>query len=263
MTIAFGGQLRLFVFAIIMVAFFGALRAQAAGTILISDIDDTVRQTNSRNLGSMTILKNMEFAGMAKLYSQTRSQFSEIDYVTGNPLPLQKMVEYFLISNQFPNGMIYARDTQYDTVTHKVKAIEGLIAQKNPNQLVMIGDNGEQDPVSYKMIADKHSDLSSTIFIHQLYNDPVNAPQIPWLTSIDLTAQFFSRGWASEKDLDDILNLALPKLLLNTLEREKVFPAWGECREFFKNYSLPQANYSQSQLEKLQKYEEFLRKRCS
>lgn len=250
-------------FLTIIISLFFVVEAVATG-VLISDIDDTVRQTNVRDLGSMTVLKNAEFAGLPTLYKHLANNLVDrVDYVTGAPSAIKKTSEFFLFWNGFPDGTVHARNILVDTVTHKVRAIEKVIEKTNPKILIMIGDNGENDPVSYARITENFSG-EAVILMHQLFDDEIPKNQIPWLTAVDLAVTLYALELVASDVVDDILTDILAKLeSRDANERERVFPSWAQCKTYFENYSRPQVKLSATQLVQLQKYENFLRKRCS
>ncbi len=57
-----------------------------AQTLLVSDIDDTLKQSHIRDLKSMRFLASREFAGLSQLYGQLKAEsIDEIGYVTSAP----------------------------------------------------------------------------------------------------------------------------------------------------------------------------------
>jgi hypothetical protein len=250
-------------FLMSLILIFFSLQAGAT-VVLVSDIDDTVRQTNVRDLGSMTVLKNAEFAGMATLYKDlANNSVDQIDYVTGAPSAIKKTSEFFLYWNGFPDGKVHARNILFDTITHKVRTIKKIIEKTEPKLLLMIGDNGEHDTDSYTRIEEEFSG-ETVIFMHQLFDDEIPKNQIPWLTSADLAVHFYALDLVSSAVVDDVLEDVIVKLeSRDNSDRERVFPSWAQCKTFFKNYSRPQVSLSVSQQSQLEKYESFLQKRCS
>lgn len=250
--------MRIFVATLLLISF-----KASANTIVVSDIDDTIRQTNVRELHKFTVLKQLEFAGLSKLFGHLKKSVSRIEYVSGVPEQARMISEFFILWNLFPEGRLFARDLQYDTVTHKSKAIDQIVLENSPTRILMFGDIGEKDHLIYKKAAEKYSNIITDVYIHQLYDTEIPDEQTRWLTSIDLTVALYAQGHVSAAALDDVLKYAAKKLGGSRQSREEFFPSWAQCQMFFKNYSRPDVRLEQSHELIVQAYERFLQQRCS
>lgn len=233
----------------------------SANTIVISDIDDTIRQTNVRKLQNLTVLKQVEFAGLSKLYRQLEKAVSRFEYVSGVPEQVKGISEFFIYWHEFPRGRLFARDTQFDTVTHKSKAIDHIVRETRPAQMLMFGDNGEKDSEIYKLASERHPG-KVVIFIHQLYDDEIPLNQTAYLTSIDLALALHEQGFVSSEGVNEVLTYAAKRMMGTRKEREEFFPSWAECRLFLRNYSRPKVTLDRSSQAIVELYERYLDKRC-
>ncbi len=235
----------------------------SANTIVISDIDDTIRHSNVRQLHKLTVLKQTEFAGLSKLYRQLEKVVSRFEYVSGVPEQLKSVSQFFIFWNLFPQGRLFARDTQFDTVAHKLNAIDQVVRETLPARMLMFGDNGEHDAEIYDRASKKYLNTDSVIFMHQLYDDEIPAGQIAYLTSIDLTLSLHARGFVSAEGVNEVLTFAFNRMTSNKKkDREEFFPSWAECRLFLKNYSRPAVKLSRSNEMIVEFYERYLHQRC-
>ncbi len=173
------------------------LRATAIGQVLIppdtakfgviSDIDDTILQTNVQNKLKMfltTILSNehtrLPFEGVAAFYQALQKGVSSnennpIFYVSSSPYNLYKFLTKFLELQEIPLGPIFLKDfgthtpfTSSDHKTHKLENIKNVLNTYPHLQFVLIGDNSEQDPEIYRKIVKEYPERIRTIYIRKV-----------------------------------------------------------------------------------------------
>jgi phosphatidate phosphatase APP1 len=135
---------------------------------IISDIDDTIIQTNVVNKLRMVLtvaLTNertrLPFEGVAGLYQalqrgSTGNDHNPIFYVSSSPWNLYEPLVEFLDIHGIPLGPLFLRDYGDHTVVsatqhqgHKIDKIETVLNLYPELQFLLIGDSGEQDPEIY------------------------------------------------------------------------------------------------------------------
>lgn len=127
-----------------------------AKTILITDVDDTLKDSRVRNRWEM--LKRgprtgpeMLIPGVVEALHQIVSlrQVQSVFYVSKIPSFLDAFHEEFLTRHAFPDGELYSRSWQKD---FKFRTIREIIYREQAMHVVLIGDNGESDPqVFYRL----------------------------------------------------------------------------------------------------------------
>ncbi len=154
---------------------------------VISDIDDTILQTNVQNKLKMfltTILSNehtrLPFEGVAALYQALQkgvsgSENNPIFYVSSSPYNLYNFLTKFLEIQEIPHGPIFLKDfgthtpfTSGDHKTHKLENIKNVLELYTHLQFVLIGDNSEQDPDIYRQIVKEYPERIKTIYIRKV-----------------------------------------------------------------------------------------------
>jgi phosphatidate phosphatase APP1 len=162
----------------IFLAIFSILLAQntEAKTLIISDIDDTVKMTDVLGKTSKVVFNGVfrtkAFSGMSELYQQLVKENDVIYYVSGSPKIIRIRVDEFLEENNFPQkkNLILKDKTSDDTVKFKLSAIKKILEQVKPDKLIMIGDDGEHDPEIYNKIAEEYPHLVQSIYIRAIQN---------------------------------------------------------------------------------------------
>ena len=165
-----------------------ALRVPNQGISIVSDIDDTIRDTNVLNRHEMlmnTFVRPLKAVpGMAGLYQNAAAMTGvRIHYVSNAPYALYPLVQQFLRGAQFPEGSLHLRAVSFKSSiwhailrmehvnTHKTDVIESLMRDFPERRFVLIGDTGEQDPEIYGAIARKYPERVRMILLRNVTGD--------------------------------------------------------------------------------------------
>lgn len=220
----------------------------AAKTILISDIDDTVKI--SHVLDTSEAVKNAFktgnlFAGTNVLYHGVKSQDNSIKFFyVSNAIQalMQNSHAEFLSKNKFPAGLLSLRASPWDK-SFKLTEISRIIKTEKPDTVVLIGDNGEKDPVIYAQIVKKYPTIRFITYIHQDYftqsredqGAALQPGQIGYVTSWDLLLQLRQQNLINDDFAREFLR-GFADIFLPESGHEKegvlVIPAWIDCRDF-------------------------------
>ncbi len=162
------------------------------GLSVISDIDDTIKDTEVGNREAMlrnTFARDFRpVVGMAKLYAEWARQGVVFHYVSGSPWQLYLPLADFFRSEGFPRGSMHLKhfrltdssalsllESQEAT---KLGAIEPILAAFPGRRFVLVGDSGEQDPEIYGKIARKHSAQIAAILIRDLSGEAADRERL-------------------------------------------------------------------------------------
>tara|TARA_B110001454_G_scaffold181094_1_gene174962 strand:- start:13779 stop:14639 length:861 start_codon:yes stop_codon:yes gene_type:complete len=220
-----------------------------AQTMVISDIDDTVKISHVLNKGAAlanTVQIKNHFYGMGELFTAVQKSNPDFSFVYLSAAP-EKLMENlhvaFLKLNGFPTGEVVLRESIADK-DFKVNAIRALIAQNLPQRLILIGDNGERDPYIYEQIRAEYPNIQTDIYIHQIYSYrarkeigvPPQSAQRLFVTSIDLARKLVLAQDLPQHELEQIALATIPKLFKQNPKKESgpiFIPAWVDCRDYF------------------------------
>lgn len=232
----------------IFLCIFALTRPVFARTLLVSDIDDTIKISHVLNVDVVVNAGklNHAFLGMSELYHAllASNPGMEIAYVSNAPNYVMSVPhKSFLGYNGFPSGGLYLR-TNMLSQTHKLDTITDLVRRIQPSKLVMIGDNGEQDAYVYSQVQLRFPKLPSFVYIHQVYSSrailetakPLRLNQTGYVTSADLSIFLRKAGLLQESEFQKFIARITPQILhelqwLEPEERESI-PEWVDCRDF-------------------------------
>lgn len=245
-----------------LLAFFTFATGQAK-TILVSDIDDTVKLANVQNLGEAAYYSfddSSRFLGMSELYSLIKKDNSDLDvfYLSKAPSWLMAGTHTRLLKNgHFPEGQYIPR-TSYPASLHKIFSLRDIIDRTHPDQVIFFGDNGEQDSPVYEQIKNEYQGkgIHFLQFIRLVYASQgypqvgvLLAPdQIGFVSPIEVSLELKKAGVLSQQSvqwmLDNVMPLAASELPSDQQDEVPVpgapvrfagiwaFPEYVRCNDF-------------------------------
>ena len=157
----------------------------AASFGIISDIDDTIVQTNATNLLRMvrSIVNNaaarLPFEDVAELYQAMHAGHNPIFYVSSSPWNLYELLHDYMDLNGIPHGPMFLQDWGIDEKTlilashteHKLAQIQAVVDYYPTLKFVLIGDSGQHDPEIYLEVIRAHLGRILGMFIRDVTPD--------------------------------------------------------------------------------------------
>jgi hypothetical protein len=234
-----------------------ALTEEASSTLLVSDIDDTIKRTdvlNKLEAAVNALGTTNEFAGMSTLYTAWHDEETnnkKITYLSAAPGPLVIPGIRFLEGSHFPGNTADVSEsvvsgrkfTETAGAFKTARLLEfydaSVAAGTVPNTVILIGDNGEQDMLAYSnyitYVASKGGRTDRIYsFIHHAYDSPegseIVAPHRTFVTAADLAVQLKNLSLISAQALDVVLRdvaVASAGSQANT-----VIPSFMTCSQF-------------------------------
>jgi len=162
------------------------------GLSVISDIDDTVKITHvtdrARMLAATFLQPFAPVPGMSELYAgwttgaEAKGAVSAFHFVSSSPWHLYAPLHAFLTASKFPTASLTLKHVRLKDRTRgnlfkpgletKPPEIERLLREFPRREFILVGDNGEQDPEVYGLIARRHPDRIRAIYIRVLPDKP-------------------------------------------------------------------------------------------
>ncbi len=179
-----------------------------AKTLIISDIDDTIKLTDVLNkkteIVRNALFSKKAFSGMSQLYKELNKKETDIHYVSGSPNLIRKVINNFLEDNNFPqNRNIVLKTKKVHTYEYKVEAIKDLIKELNPDEIILIGDDTEVDPEVYDTISKLNPLKVSGIYIRAVQNRelPSNGLMRSFFSAVEIAGVEHIRGTLNEESV--------------------------------------------------------------
>lgn len=138
-----------------------------AGLSVISDIDDTVKETNVANrrelLANTFVREFRAVPGIADVYRTWHGHGTAFHYVSASPWQLAPCLDAFLGDVGLPAGSLHLKLFRLKDSTPlgrlpsrkrgKRRAIEKILGDFPERRFVLVGDSGERDPEIYAAVA--------------------------------------------------------------------------------------------------------------
>lgn len=212
-------------------------------TIVVSDIDDTLKISHVRSAANAVMnapRTDLVFAGMPELFRALRDRGdAEFIYLSNAPDWLMSEAHTaFLKINGFPAGRILLRPWGASSLSFKREVLDRLIAEAPPeSSWLLIGDNGERDPLVFWDVLHAYPALDARAFVHAIYPDNVERQGFsfnlrPYASAYDLALEWVAAG-VLEPDQIGTTEEAVRRALLRELRDEggpeRAFAPWTDC----------------------------------
>lgn len=202
-------------------------------TLIISDVDDTIKMTDvlgpKKWIFFNGVFREKAFSGMGELYQQLEQQDTVIHYVSGSPKIIRMRVDEFLEENFFPQqyNLSLRNSLSDDTVVYKLNTIRKIIANENPDKIILIGDDTEHDPEIYATIAENFPGLVETIYIRAIQNRAMPELSIfkTFFSAVEIAAYELLKGRMDKEGLKEV--------------GKSFFYRWGKSGIYLKNRYCP------------------------
>jgi len=209
-----------------------ALQASWAKTVLISDIDDTIKSSNILNrwamIGNAYNVKH-PFSGMSDFYNILQREIPELSvYYVSSALTFL-MMSYshgkFLKQNNFPDGELRLRKSTADK-DFKVNTISEIILSESPETIILIGDNGERDSNIYHTISEKFPEIKMYQFIRINYPfdkaSRISDEQKGFISPAEIALELYQNKLLDKVDV-------VSQIISHSTEQIFDLPEWVNC----------------------------------
>lgn len=225
-----------------------------AKTLIISDIDDTIKISRIRAFRYSIVQSQLStnvFLGMPELYELLleSQQDSELFYVSNAPTFLMAdSHSLFLNTNHFPKAENLITRKNFFNSRHKRNSVISLLNKYPSNTVILIGDDGEKDPEVYQELRKELEPLGYRvhIFIRQLYTlknienstkalSPVEFPIHSFISPLDLALELNQLGLlqnSAVSNIGDIVENSLNNELGVVNFLGAVIPNWADCSDY-------------------------------
>lgn len=193
---------------------------EGAGLSVISDIDDTVKETNVANrrelLANTFVREFRAVPGIVDVYRAWQARGTIFHYVSASPWQLAECLDGFLADVGLPAGSLHLKLFRLKDSTplgrlpsrkrSKRRAIERIMEQFPERRFLLVGDSGERDPEVYAAVAKRRGGQVAGIVIREVEG---KAPREKIRSRLDRLARRLPSGMLHVFNVADELE-ALP-----------------------------------------------------
>jgi phosphatidate phosphatase APP1 len=175
------------------------------GLSVISDIDDTVKETNVANrrelLANTFVREFRAVPGIVEIYRAWQERGTTFHYVSASPWQLAECLDGFLSDVGLPAGSLHLKLFRLKDSTplgrlpsrkrSKRRTIERIMEEFPQRRFVLVGDSGERDPEVYAAVAKRRGEQVAGIVIRLVDG---KAPREKILSRLDRLARRLPPG---------------------------------------------------------------------
>lgn len=167
--------------------------------MVVSDLDDTIKITNSGNEVDGAInaaLTNKVFTGMPEFLQELSAYTQSLHILSASPTLLRRKIEKNLALHHIDYRELRLRNllTEKVKLDYKVKYLIKLF-QDNPHaQFILIGDDVGQDPEAYDEMMRHYPGRVVASYIHMIKNRSIASSHIKYWHSADLYLREYQGG---------------------------------------------------------------------
>lgn len=217
--------------------FVALISLNAHSYLIISDVDDTIKITNSGNLwqaawrGAFT--KDV-FPGMIEVYKSWGSDDAKIYFVTASPSILRIKINELLHTYNVPHERLITRSNIFESkLKYKVREFSKIMDAHPTEEAILVGDDVGQDPEVFEEMKRLYPGRVIASYTRPVKNRAALGEQIPYVTSFDIATSERSLGRMS---FDIIAKTAVATL---TGEEDKLLPEFTWCPKDVRATNLP------------------------
>lgn len=250
-----GGFMKRFLVSLVLLFVSFAASAQ---TIVVSDIDDTIRPQYVQDLSDSAKYvfdKDSLFMGMSELLNAVvQDTGARMFYVSRAPEWLMGNTHTAALERGgFPSGVYFPR-TVYSKDEHKVRTLVQIIDKTHPTDVILLGDNGEVDAKVYNTIAEGYPHIRFHQFIRDAYNTPkfggegssLYLGQMYFVTPVEVALELKRRGFLKNSSVQLLVDYLVPRIVAEKGKPKRgimAFPYFVECRDFVWSWDQETSDY--------------------
>lgn len=204
------------------------LSLNSQGVVIISDLDDTIKITNTRDTSARNynaLFNSDAFLGMSDLMSQMETYTNGLYYVSASPKLINSRIQRFFRKNDLNVSDFYTRRLSDlgDKEGFKMRSISQILDQTGED-VILIGDDSEADELVYTKIKNLYPDRVLATYIHNVYNEAPSSDAKRFFTAYDIAvAEYF----AQRLDFEVVAKLGTE--LVASKKMNKYFPDFSYC----------------------------------
>lgn len=200
-----------------------------AAITLVTDLDDTIKITNSGREVDGTInalFSKKVFTGMPEYIEGVKSYVDEIHVLSASPTVLRKFIEEAFVEHKIEVDSLILRNLlrRQSKIEYKVQELIKLLNQNPSDDFILIGDDVGQDPEVFDEIQRHFPNRVIASYIHVINDRSLPKTSVPYWTTFDLLLREYQAGRVS----DSMMEEGIQKMMEET-EMEEIFPDFAHC----------------------------------
>lgn len=213
-------------------------------TIIISDLDDTIKKTNvDRSSAALfnALFTKKAFAGMSDLFETMQTYSSDLYILSNSPNLFRFNIKQLLKKHDINYVEVSTRNLlkDKDAFAYKYNYVVKKIIETG-KKAILIGDDVGEDPEVYLKVKQNYPQSVAAIYIHKVKNRKIPNGVIPYISVFDiaLNEYLFKRMNLSQAQF-------MGDALISEYAIKNVIPKFAYCpksESFWAGYDVAELN---------------------
>lgn len=199
-----------------------------SGISIVSDLDDTIKITNSGQEIEATInglFSDKMFVGMPEFFKAARHYTNEVHVLTASPIFLKPLIqkafrEKGIETDSLITKMPFPIRSNLD---YKVLELKKIF-EKSSDDFILIGDDVGHDPEAYDILKKLYPNRVLAIYIHAIQGRSLPGSSFQYWTAFDIFLKEFLAGRMLKSSVSEAADL-----LFEEKDVELIFPKFAKC----------------------------------
>ncbi|HXH31207.1 MAG TPA: phosphatase domain-containing protein [Bacteriovoracaceae bacterium] len=205
-----------------------SLSSVEASISIVSDLDDTIKITNSGQQVDRTInafFTGQVFTGIPEFYQGTRAYAGAVHVVSASPTVLRSKILTTLHKKNIKIDSLTLKSlvSRETKLVYKVKAITKIM-EASSDDFILIGDDVGQDPEVYDALLQLYPNRILGSYIHVINGRKIPESSVPYYSTFDLLLREYAAGRMAKEAVEKGV-----ELLKKESKMELIFPFFAQC----------------------------------
>lgn len=207
----------------VLIAFISTSLSAFGGVSILSDLDDTIKITQSSG-NVIDYIASDVFTGMPEFFKASQDHTNELHILSASPTILREKIKLGLKKHHIEfQSLVLRKNVMEEKFIYKVREIKKIM-EKNSDDFILIGDDYGQDPEVYAEIKRLFPDRIKSAYIHVIKGRNLPQAVTAYWTSFDLflrehIKQRINPGWIDQA----------ARILLREKDFRRIIPKKALC----------------------------------
>jgi phosphatidate phosphatase APP1 len=212
---------------IFLLAFFLSFNSFAS-VMVISDLDDTIKITDAGHAVPATwngLFTEKVFTGIPEFLKSARKYSDSLHVVSAGPKLIKTRVLALLKKHKIQYDGVHLRSVpgKEGKLDYKVRIISDIM-DKNPGDVILMGDDVDLDPEVYSEVLKKYSSRVLGVYIHIVKDRKIPETLTRYWTTFDLALKEHMAGRMDNESVS-----AVADNLLRETKLSRIIPKFANC----------------------------------
>jgi phosphatidate phosphatase APP1 len=188
--------------------------AFASDLVIVSDLDDTLKVTqvqSSRRAVWNGVFTRKVFAGVPELLNNMQEYVGKTYVLTASPNQIRFNIKRLFKKFNLKIDHLYTRSVfrDRDGFEYKFNRVEKVLEENPSAQLILMGDNTDEDDEVYQAIQKKYPSRIAAIYMHKVKDEVMKPGQQIWISVFDIANYELAAGRMTVSEVVEVFEAVM------------------------------------------------------